>query len=300
MRGASAGQIARDQPGVKEEVGAYLDDSPISLSLFTPDLDLFDVSRVEVLRGPQGTLFGAGSLSGTVRYITNQPELGINSTFGEIGANWIGGGNAGADIKVGVNVPMGDKAAGRLAVYHNRFAGYMDAVQPALQTGGPLRVHKDDNTGSRTGVRAAVRLAPNDRFSVVPRVVFQRVEMDGWNRIDTFNILANPYTATRTKASLGQRQHFTQIGEPFTDDFVLGDVNLGYNFGRVNFTSISSLTYRNILVVRDAGALTSSITGGTIALPDNVYTLNSPLDDATNVHVLTQEVRFAGGGDRTK
>ncbi len=56
MRGASSGQIARDQPGVKEQVGAYLDESPVSLSLFTPDLDLFDVSRVEVLRGPQGTL----------------------------------------------------------------------------------------------------------------------------------------------------------------------------------------------------------------------------------------------------
>ena len=52
MRGASSGQIARDQPGVKEQVGVYLDDAPVSLSLFTPDLDLFDVSRVEVLRGP--------------------------------------------------------------------------------------------------------------------------------------------------------------------------------------------------------------------------------------------------------
>ncbi len=82
IRGASSGQIARDQPGVKEEVGAYLDEVPISLSLFTPDLDLFDVSRVEVLRGPQGTLFGSGSLGGTVRYISNQPELGVSSTFG--------------------------------------------------------------------------------------------------------------------------------------------------------------------------------------------------------------------------
>ena len=114
MRGASAGQIARDQPGVKESVGIYLDDSPVSLSLFTPDPDLFDVSRVEVLRGPQGTLFGAGSLSGTVRYITNQPELGVKSVFGETGGSWIGGGGGGANLKLGANAPLGEHAAARV------------------------------------------------------------------------------------------------------------------------------------------------------------------------------------------
>ena len=66
IRGVSAGQIIRDQPGVKEQVGVYLDDSVISLSLFTPDIDLFDLNRVETLRGPQGTLFGAGSVGGTL------------------------------------------------------------------------------------------------------------------------------------------------------------------------------------------------------------------------------------------
>jgi len=75
IRGLSGGQISRDQAGVKENVGVYFDESVISTSLFTPDLDLFDMNRVEVLRGPQGTLYGAGSTSGTVRYITNQPEL---------------------------------------------------------------------------------------------------------------------------------------------------------------------------------------------------------------------------------
>ncbi|MEJ2605010.1 MAG: TonB-dependent receptor plug domain-containing protein, partial [Gammaproteobacteria bacterium] len=75
IRGVSAGQIVRDQPGVKEQVGVYLDESVISLSLFTPDFDLYDLNRVETLRGPQGTLFGSGSIGGTIRYITNQPQM---------------------------------------------------------------------------------------------------------------------------------------------------------------------------------------------------------------------------------
>lgn len=294
IRGASAGQIARDQPGVKEQVGVYLDDSPISLSLFTPDLDLFDVSRVEVLRGPQGTLFGSGSLAGTVRYITNQPELGVSSTFGELGGSWIHGGNAGANVKLGGNVPLGDRAAARLAVFHNRVAGYMDAVQPDLS------VDHNVNTGTKTGVRAAVRFAPSDRLAVVPRLVLQQVRMEGWNRIDAFNILANPFTTSRPRVTLGERQHFIQIPEPFTDDFALGDVNIRYDLGMANLTSVTSYTFRDVLVVRDAGALTSSITGGSIGLPEEIYTLNAPLDDATKVGVLSQEVRLAGGLDRVR
>src|SRR5450631_3588633 len=54
IRGISSGQVIRDQPGVKEQVGVYLDESPISVALFTPDLELFDLDRFEVLRGPQG------------------------------------------------------------------------------------------------------------------------------------------------------------------------------------------------------------------------------------------------------
>ncbi|MDB4890316.1 MAG: TonB-dependent receptor plug, partial [Gemmatimonadetes bacterium] len=288
MRGTSSGQIARDQPGVKEQVGAYLDDSPISLSLFTPDLDLFDISRVEVLRGPQGTLFGAGSLAGTVRYITNQPELGVMTTFGELGAS-ASDGHGGGVVKLGANLPIGDKAAFRIAGYHNQFAGYMDAVQPGI------RVESGDNDGRRTGLRAAVNLSPMRGLTIVPRLVYQDVKMNGWNRIDTFNILANPYTTSRPKVTLGERRHFTQIGEPFTDKFTFGDLNGRYDFGAMNVTSVTSFAYRDILVVRDAGALTSSITGGSLGLPANVYTLDAPLNDVTKAHVFTQELRLAGG-----
>jgi len=126
------------------------------------------------------------------------------------------------------------------------------------------------------------------------------VRMDGWNRIDAYNILANPFTTTREPVTLGEREQFTQLEEPFTDDFVLGDLNARWNFGAAALTSITSYTHRDILVVRDAGALTSSITGGTIGLEEDVYTLDAPLDDATTSKVLTQEVRLAGGGPRAR
>jgi iron complex outermembrane recepter protein len=294
MRGVSAGQIVRDQPGVKEQVGVYLDESVISLSLFTPDIDLFDANRVEVLRGPQGTLFGSGSLSGTVRYITNQPELGVTNGVVELGGSGVHGGSLGGNAKLAVNVPIGDKAALRVASYYTRLTGYLDAVQPDLSE------KEDVNEGFRTGVRAAVRIAPNERLSITPRIVYQKVEVDGWNRIDAFNILANPFTTTRPRVTLGERAQFTQLEEEFTDDFVLGDFNLTYNFGDAALTSTTSYTYRDVLVIRDATALTASITGGSIGLPERVYTLDAPLFDATTAKVWTQELRVSGGQDRLR
>ena len=289
MRGISAGQIVRDQPGVKEQVGTYLDESVISLSLFTPDIDLFDTNRVEVLRGPQGTLFGSGSLSGTVRYITNQPQLGVTSGFAELGASIVGGGGAGGNAKLGFNVPLGTTAALRVASYYTRLPGYMDAVQP------DLTVAEDVNDGFRTGVRAAVTFVPNERLSVTPRIVYQKVRAGGWNRIDSFNILANPFTTTRPAVTLGEREQFTQLEEDFSDEFVLGDLNLTYNFGNVALTSVTSFGSRDILVIRDATALTASITGGSLGLPATAYTLDAPLSDSTTADTWTQELRVAGG-----
>jgi len=292
IRGVSAGQIVRDQPGVKEQVGVYLDESVVSLSLFTPDLDLFDTNRVEVLRGPQGTLFGSGSLTGTVRYITNQPELRTTKRFAEIGFSSVAGGSLSGDAKLGFNVPLGDKAALRVASYFDRIAGYIDAVQPDLS------VKDDVNDGFRSGVRAAVKIAPSDRLSITPRIVYQRVETDGWNRRDDYNILANPFTTTRPAVTLGTREQFTQLKEAFTDDFVLADVNINYEFGEATLTSITSYVNRDVLVIRDATALTASITGGSLGLPEPVYTLDAPLDDATEAKVWTEELRVSGGQDR--
>jgi iron complex outermembrane recepter protein len=288
MRGVSSGQIVRDQPGVKEQVGIYLDESVISLSLFTPDIDLFDLSRVEVLRGPQGTLFGAGSESGTVRYITNQPVPGVPQYVGEFSASAIDGGGPGGSGKVAANVPIGDKSAMRFVGYYTHYGGFIDAVQPNLS------IKSDVNSGNRGGGRFSLLLQPNENLSITPRVMYQEVRMDGWNRADAYNILANPFTTTRPAVTLGRYQQFIQLKEPFTDKFGLGDLNIRYKFGDMALTSITSYTHRDVLVVRDATALTASITGGSIGLPPAVYTLNAPLDDATKANVFTQELRLSG------
>ncbi|MXX62894.1 MAG: TonB-dependent receptor [Holophagales bacterium] len=294
MRGVAAGQIVRDQPGVKEQVGIYLDESVISLSLFTPDIDLFDMSRVEVLRGPQGTLFGSGSLAGTVRYITNQPELGVSDGFGELSISSVGDGGMGESAKVAVNVPVGDTTAMRITAYHTSFGGFMDAVQPDLS------VNKDVNSGERTGARWALRLEPSENVTVTPRLLYQEVEMDGWNRIDDFNILANPYTTSRPAVDLGERQLFTQFEEPYTDEFLLADLKVVVDLpDGYYFTSITSATDRDVLVVRDSTALYASVAGATIGLPEAVYTLDAPLIDATTASGLTQELRLASGDEYT-
>jgi iron complex outermembrane receptor protein len=295
MRGVSSGQIARDQPGVKESVGAYLDESVVSLSLFTPDLDLFDMNRVEVLRGPQGTLFGSGSLSGTVRYITNQPKLGVAQYFGEFAANGMTGGDAGGYAKAGLNAALGSMAALRVVGYYDRFSGWTDAIQPDLS------VKKNVNSGDRTGVRAAVEMVPIEGLRITPRFVYQDVSMNGWNREDIYNILANPFTTTRPAVTFAPLQEFTQFNEPYSDKFYLGDLNVNYDLGHgVTLTSITSYTHRDILVVRDATQLAASITGGTNGFPESVYTLNAPLDDRTSAHSWTEELRFSGGDNRFK
>src|SRR5439155_22931301 len=238
-------------------------------------------------------LFGSGSESGTVRYITNQPRLGISESVGEFTADTISNGSAGGSAKFATNVPIGSAAATRIVAYYTRYGGYIDAVQPSLN------VNKDVNHGYRAGSRLTFLFQPNDSLTITPRVLFQKVDMKGWNRIDVFNILGNPYTTTRPAVQLDDRRQFTQIKEPTTDSFLLSDLNASYKLpGGALLTSITSWSNRHVDVLRDAGALTSSITGGSIGLPAKVYTLNSPLDDATRARTYSEELRVSGSAPK--
>ncbi|HVM23656.1 MAG TPA: TonB-dependent receptor [Sphingomicrobium sp.] len=287
VRGVSAGQIVRDQPGVKEQVGVYLDESVISLSLFTPDIDLFDLNRVETLRGPQGTLFGSGSVGGTIRYITNQPKLDRFEGQLEAGINVAKGGDVGYLTKAALNLPMGRTAAIRGVVYNTHFPGFIDSV-------GTYR-RNNVNDGDRYGGRLALLLEPTPDIRITPRVLWQRATANGFNREEIFNLYANPLTTTRPAYTFERRQQYLLRPERFRDETVLGDLTASVGFGLVELTSVTSYIHRDILVSRDASALTGSISDD-IGLPDAAVLLPSNLRDTTKLDQFTQEVRLASTG----
>jgi len=293
LRGVSAGQIVRDQPGVKEQVGVYLDESVISLSLFTPDLDLFDLDRVETLRGPQGTLFGSGSIGGTIRYITNQPNLDEFEGMIEGNVNFVKDGGTGYHGKGMVNAPLGDKAAFRLVGYWTEYGGFIDAFR---EGGG---VDEDVNDGERYGFRAALRLEPFENFAVTPRFIYQDVDVNGFNRQEVYNLYANPFTTTRPPVTFGEREQHLLLREQFRDQTSIGDVTVDWDWGAVDFTSITSWTNRDILVSRDASALTHSVSIDLGYLP-GALSIPSNLKDRTSLETFTQEARIASDYDDSR
>ncbi len=289
IRGISSGQIVRDQPGVKEQVGVYLDETPISLSLFTPDIDLFDLNRVETLRGPQGTLFGSGSIGGTVRYITNQPQLGVNEVKVEVDGNYLDEGSAGGHLKTALNVPLGEDAAVRLVAYGTRYGGFIDAQKE----GGVL--DEDVNDGTRHGGRISLLWEPTESLSITPRVIYQNIDLGGFNRDEVFNLFANPYTVPPTP--LGDREQFLLLDEAFEDETLIFDTVV--NWSVEDFFDVTySVSYinRDLLVSRDASALTGSVSVDLGFAEDQVAN-PSNLRDTTDLEQITHELRLSSGDD---
>ncbi|MCA1654413.1 MAG: TonB-dependent receptor [Sphingomicrobium sp.] len=286
VRGVSAGQIVRDQPGVKEQVGVYLDESVVSLSLFTPDFDLFDLNRVETLRGPQGTLFGSGSVGGTIRYITNQPKLGRTEGLVEANVNLVQEDALGGWLKGAVNLPLGPTAAVRLVGYGTRYGGFIDAIGPEGK--------KNVNSGSRIGGRASILWEPAPGIKLTPRIVYQDIKANGFNREEVFNVYSNAFTTPAH--TFATDEQYLKLREAFRDKTALADLTASAALGEsLEVTSVTSYIHRNIFVSRDASALTGSVSID-LGYPAAGVNLPSNLVDRTKLKQFTQELRVGSTG----
>ena len=155
--------------------GIYLDDTPIQMRAlaFNPDEALpktFDIDRVEVLRGPQGTLFGSGSEGGTVRYITTQPSLTKTSIYSRAEVSYTEGGDPSYEAGVAGGMPLIDGTLGvRASVWYRRDGGYIDRIDPTTLA----TEQKNANYDQTMLVRLAAVWAATDHLTVTPSFYYQ-------------------------------------------------------------------------------------------------------------------------------
>ncbi len=159
--------------------GIYIDDTPIQIRglAFNPDDALpksFDIDRVEVLRGPQGTLFGAGSEGGTVRYITTAPSLVKTSIYGRSELSFTQGGEPSYEAGIAAGGPIIDGTLGaRATVWYRRDGGWIDRIDPTAADPQTAVVDKNANHGETLLVRLAGLWKPSERWTVTPSIYYQ-------------------------------------------------------------------------------------------------------------------------------
>ena len=190
LRGVSTGVASRDEGSV---LGLYIDDVPVGSRRFNPDLRLYDVERIEVLRGPQGTLFGEGSIGGTLRFITRKPDLatwsgsvqGNASVTAEGGTNYRGAGL--------VNIPVMEDVFGlRVLGYYEDDSGYVDNIATGRES-------EDVNSLDTTGGRVVALYRPRDTVSATLSVLYQDSSADGKAQYDP--AIGDPATVAQCRGS---------------------------------------------------------------------------------------------------
>jgi outer membrane receptor protein involved in Fe transport len=186
MRGISDGSYSGGGP--LPSVGTYLDEQPISDIGGTLNVHIYDIARLEVLPGPQGTLYGASSESGTLKIVTNQPSTDGFSGSVNLQANTIDHGGQGYVGEGYLNIPLNEKMAIRLVAFDEYDAGYIDNV-PASRTFASSKqtatnaglVQNDFNNSRTYGGRAALKIDLDEDWTVTPSVMAQATRGHGIN-----------------------------------------------------------------------------------------------------------------------
>ncbi len=225
--------------------GVYINEAPVTgmgdFGVSSPDLKLVDISRIEILRGPQGTLYGSSSLGGTVRVITGQPdETGFAANLSATGSVTAGAGSENSTIEGMINLPLIDNTlAVRAVAYHFDDSGYYrniagsDPVKSAAAARtGAVAIDRDDaGSAITTGGRIALRWMPLDQMSVDLTYAKQRTEEQG----NAYGDLAiGDFEQARYTRLSNER------GEYNDSDLSLFNLQLDYNFGAVALVSSTS------------------------------------------------------------
>jgi outer membrane receptor protein involved in Fe transport len=313
MRGLSAGG------GTAATVGFYLDETPLSASAVALngrtviDPDLFDLNHVETLRGPQGTLYGSGSMGGTIKLVTNQPKIGEfeAATDTTVSETTHGSTNGGGSLML--NVPINDISAFRMVTTAKYVSGWIDRIvgvpgefpAPTAPAGTPgtspycayycdrgnvanmpvSQIINGDNLERYVSARAMLLVKPSDALSINGTLMYQRIEADGYNAFQQ-----NP-------GGLTIYQPYDQP-EPYYDSFKLASLKVEYGMEAATLTSATSYWARFVEQSQDStealqniNNLTHLVNGAYV--PNFIQSLYVE-DDPTNQ--FAEELRLTSKG----
>jgi iron complex outermembrane recepter protein len=242
-------------------VGFYLDDTPLSApggafnGRIVIDPNLYDLNRVEVLRGPQGTLYGSSSMGGTIKVITDAPDPKAFDASGQAILSDTEGGDFNYAENGMLNLPLGSAAALRIVGTESHDSGWIDRVVIAepdfpAETGADFSTrgdlsglpiaqdYKGVNYSDLTGARATLLLSPTDRLDITPMIFFQRIDQGGLSQIDSVP---------------GTNAHYQPFDFPegYDDRITLGSLSVKYRFDGFDLVSSTAYWKREAELIED-------------------------------------------------
>lgn len=239
-------------------VGQYLGDIRLTYNAPDPDLNLYDIKRVEVLAGPQGTLYGTGALGGIIRLVPNMPDPAAWAGSFSAGRGATQDGGASSDVAVMLNAPI---ISGRLAIravgYRVIDAGYID---------DPLRGQANINRTTSNGGRIDVRVDPGDDWTIDAGAIIQNIG----SRDGQYTLRGQP---DLTRA--------TELAQPFDNDYRLIHVRIGKRWQDLEFVSSTALVRQDVTTQYDATAASASA-------PPRLFV------ETIGISLLSQETRLSG------
>lgn len=264
---------------ISQTVGIYVDEVPIGKTgafaqqaQMSFDAGLFDLDRIEVLRGPQGTLYGASTMGGLIKYVTKEPNSKVFSVDTQEGVSTIDHGGTSYDGSIAINVPLvEDKAALRVSGFTSHDGGYIDNVARGIN---------DINRSQISGGRLDFLLTPTEKLTVRVWGFFQNIARDGEGDTDYLPNGAPQY---------GSLDQYRLLPEPFDQQFHLFSGTVKYDFGPVSLTSNSSYQTMQTSTAYDYSRIY-------VPLLNPIFGTNySAIGDAQQAgyHNFVQEVRLA-------
>lgn len=271
-----------DTGGVASTVAVYLDETPFGSSsglangaVLAGDFDTFDLARVEVLRGPQGALYGASSLGGLIKFVTNAPDFDGFAMRARIGAASSDGGGVSYRTNLVVNTPISDTLAARASVSYLKEPGFIDSIGTAGSD-----VAKDINKAKNYGGRASLLYKPHKDFDLRLSAVAQNIATDAPGIVES-----DPDTLD------------TLYGRPTQSQFVphMRDIHYrlfngtaNWNLGSTSLTSATSYSTQKQYVREDVTFNISPIVEGGFGVANEMY-----LGQELEVKKFTQELRLS-------